>query len=139
MQLITSHHHTLLNSLMVCKPRQIVTLTTYHVITMATTTIHDVFDVSSSSSITCDIDMSTHVRNKMKKTLSHPPGTGPISRALHHGRPSTASSKSLSRTSSSTSLLSLFSSYFSTSTDHEIGEQMVDGVFHGVKNNTGEN
>ena len=59
-------------------------------------------------------------RNKMKKTLSHPPGTEPIPRALHHGRPSTASSKSLSRASSSTSSLSSSSSsYFSTSTDRE--------------------
>ena len=58
-------------------------------------------------------------RNKMKKTLSHPPGTEPISRALHHGRPSIASSKSLSRASSSTSLSSSSSSYFSTSTDRE--------------------
>ena len=55
----------------------------------------------------------------MKKTLSHPPGTEPISRALYHGRPSTASSKSLSRASSSTSLSSSSSSYFSTSTDRE--------------------
>ena len=58
-------------------------------------------------------------RNKMKKTLSHPPGTEAISRA-NHGRPSPASSKSLSRASSSTSSFSSSSSsYFSTSSDRE--------------------
>jgi hypothetical protein len=55
----------------------------------------------------------------MKKTLSHPPDTEPIPRALHRGRPSTFSSKSLSRASSSTSLSSSSSSYFSTPTDRE--------------------
>jgi inositol-hexakisphosphate kinase len=59
-------------------------------------------------------------RNKMKKTLSHPPGTESIPGALHHGRPSSASSKSLSRASSPTSSFSSSSSsYFSTSTDRE--------------------
>ena len=58
-------------------------------------------------------------RNKMKKTLSHPPGSESVSRALRHG-PSSASSKSLSRASSSTSSFSSSSSsYFSTSTDRE--------------------
>jgi inositol-hexakisphosphate kinase len=58
-------------------------------------------------------------RNKMKKTLSHPPRTEAISRA-NHGGPSPASSKSLSRASSSTSSFSSSSSsYFSTSSDRE--------------------
>ena len=60
-------------------------------------------------------------RNTMKKTLSHTPGTEPISQTLHHGRSSTSitSSKSLSRLSRSTSSSSSSSSYFSTPPDRE--------------------